>query len=220
MIVLQQIHKIYANGVHALRNLSLHVPRGTYWSIVGASGSGKTTLLQLLGCLDVPTAGDYLLQGIATQDLDTEALARLRRALIGFVFQSFRLSSDLTALENVALPLIFRGVPRAEREERAADALLAVGLGHRMQHLPCALSGGQQQRTAIARAMCCKPALLLADEPTGNLDPQSAREVLDLFDTLQQDGHTIVLITHDPAVAARAEHCCTMQNGCLYPTDA
>lgn len=215
MIVLEHVHKFYPAGVHALRDVSLHVRHGEYLSIIGASGSGKTTLMQILGCLDVPTSGSYRLRGIPTATMSPDELAQMRGEWIGFVFQSFRLSPDLTALENVALPLVFRNIPRAEREARAAEALCAVGLSDRIHHRPDALSGGQQQRTAIARAMCSNPALLLADEPTGNLDPQSAREVLGLFDTLHEAGHTLLLITHDRNVASRADRSLTMEHGNL-----
>lgn len=199
----------------ALHAVDLFVPAGEYISIVGASGSGKTTLMQILGCLDAPTMGQYLLAGEDVSALSPNALARVRGEKIGFVFQSFRLSSDLNALENVALPLAFRGVPRREREERAAKALDSVGLTARARHRPDALSGGQQQRVAIARAMCGEPAILLADEATGNLDAVAAREVLALFDQLHAAGNTLVLITHDEAVARRASRTVTITQGRL-----
>lgn len=216
MIKLQKVCKIYDKGdVCALRDVNLSIARGDYLSIVGASGSGKTTLMHILGCMDAPTSGQYLLRGMDVGGLDHNALARIRNREIGFVFQSFRLSPDMTALENAALPLLFRGVPKREREQRAAAALARVGLAGRMDHRPDMLSGGQQQRVAIARAVCAEPAVLLADEPTGNLDPASAAEVLRLFDALHDAGNTIVLITHDRAVAARASRCAAIENGIL-----
>ena len=216
MITLSNVCKIYEkSGVHALQDVSLTVPDGEFVSIIGASGSGKTTLMQILGGLDSATSGRYLLGGRDVSALRADELAGLRGREIGFVFQSFCLSSDLTALENVALPLLFRGVPRRVREARAAEALRRVGLSKRMRHRPGALSGGQQQRVAIARAVCGNPRLLLADEPTGNLDPGAAGEVLRLFDELHAAGHTIVLITHDKTVAQRAERTVIIEDGRL-----
>ena len=216
MILLRKVCKIYDKGsVCALRDIDLDIEQGEYVSIVGASGSGKTTLMHILGCMDTPTSGQYVLGGRDVGALDADALARIRGREIGFVFQSFRLSPDLTALQNVALPLLFRGMARRERERYAAAALERVGLAHRMQHRPDMLSGGQQQRVAIARAVCAQPSVLLADEPTGNLDPASAREVLTLFDELHDAGHTIVLITHDNTVAARAHRRVTIEDGRL-----
>lgn len=214
--MLRKVCKIYdKGGVCALRDIDLDIAQGEYVSIVGASGSGKTTLMHILGCMDTPTSGSYVLGGRDVGALDADALARIRGREIGFVFQSFRLSPDLTALQNVALPLLFRGMARREREHYAATALERVGLAHRMQHRPDMLSGGQQQRVAIARAVCGQPSVLLADEPTGNLDPASAREVLALFDELHEAGHTIVLITHDNTVAGRAHRQVTIEDGRL-----
>lgn len=216
MILLRKVCKIYdKGGVCALRDIDLDIAQGEYVSIVGASGSGKTTLMHILGCMDTPTSGSYVLGGRDVGALDADALARIRGREIGFVFQSFRLSPDLTALQNVALPLLFRSMARREREHYAATALERVGLAHRMQHRPDMLSGGQQQRVAIARAVCGQPSVLLADEPTGNLDPASAREVLALFDELHEAGHTIVLITHDNTVAGRAHRQVTIEDGRL-----
>ena len=212
MITLDNVCKIYdKGGVHALRDINLTVPDGQFLSIIGASGSGKTTLMQILGCLDSPTSGRYLLGGRDVGAMGDRELATLRGREIGFVFQSFRLSPDLNALENVALPLLFRGVPRKEREARAAEALERVGLAGRMRHRPYALSGGQQQ----ARAAAHRPRLLLADEPTGNLDPRASAEVMGLFDELHAAGHTIILITHDGAVARRAERTAAIEDGRL-----
>lgn len=190
--------------MEALRGVDLHARQGDYLSISGASGSGKTTLMHILGLLDAPTAGRYLLDGADVSALAAEERARLRGRAIGFVFQSFRLLQDLSALENVALPLAFQGVPERARRARAEELLEAVGLAGLAGRRPKALSGGQQQRVAIARALAARPRVLLADEPTAGLDPAATREVLSLFDRLHDGGHTIILITHDPKVAARA----------------
>ncbi|RKJ77195.1 ABC transporter ATP-binding protein [Butyricicoccus sp. 1XD8-22] len=205
MITLENICKIYDRGrVEALRGVSLTVSRGDYLSVTGASGSGKTTLMHILGLLDAPTSGRYLLDGEDVSQLPPEERARLRGQAVGFVFQSFRLLPDLTALENAALPLAFQGVPERVRLARARELLEAVGLAGREGHRPKALSGGQQQRVAIARALAAGPRLLLADEPTAGLDPEAASGVLALFDRLHKSGHTLILITHDPKAAARA----------------
>ena len=205
MITLENICKIYDRGrVEALRGVSLTVSRGDYLSVTGAAGSGKTTLMHILGLLDAPTSGRYLLDGEDVSQLPPEARARLRGQAVGFVFQSFRLLQDLTALENAALPLAFQGVPERVRLARARELLEAVGLAGREGHRPKALSGGQQQRVAIARALATGPRLLLADEPTAGLDPEAASGVLALFDRLHKSGHTLILITHDPKAAARA----------------
>lgn len=211
---LQDICKTYDGGrVQALDHIDLHVPPGTYLSITGASGSGKTTLLHILGCLMRPTSGTYLLNGVDVGALSERERTALRAREIGFVFQDFRMVPRMNVIENVALPLTFRGVSREEREARAVDALCMVGLGHRLRHAPVTLSGGQQQRAAIARALCASPSLLLADEPTGNLDPQAAADVLALFDRLHESGKTIVLITHDQKAAARAAHSIRIRDG-------
>ena len=191
--------------VTALDRVSLHVPRGQYAAIIGPSGSGKSTLMHLLGCLDAPTGGQYFLRGRDVSALPPEALAQVRGAEIGFVFQGFQLLPRLTAVENVALPLLLTGVPRDERLARARELLTRVGLGARLDHRPAQLSGGQQQRVAVARALARDPALLLADEPTGNLDEAATEEVLALFDALHREGRTILLITHAPLVADRAQ---------------
>lgn len=211
MILLENICKLYPRGnVTALDNINLHIAAGDYVSIVGASGSGKTTLMHILGCLDTPTHGTYLLDGHpiygdGRRPSVTDAqLSHLRGRQIGFIFQNFCLMPSLSALDNVALPLLFQGMPPALRQDCAVDALCTVGLGDRLHHTPSMLSGGQQQRVAIARALCTHPKVLLADEPTGNLDPQSAAEVLALFDQLHHAGCTIVLITHDLHAAQRA----------------
>ena len=214
MLCLQNVCKIYDRGrVTALRSVDLHVARGEYLSVTGASGSGKTTLMQIMGCLLRPTSGEYRLDGVDVGALDEGARTALRAKKLGFVFQNFRLLPRMNVVENVALPLTFQGLPRAEREERAVDALCMVGLGNRLRHDPSTLSGGQQQRVAIARALCAGPDVLLADEPTGNLDPAAAAEVLRLFDRLHESGRTIVLITHDREAAARAERTIRIENG-------
>lgn len=201
--------------MRALDGLNLSVPRGAYLSISGVSGSGKSTLMHILGLLDRPTTGNYQFDGVDTDTLSANDCAALRGREIGFVFQSFRLLDELEALENVALPLTFAGVGRKERLSRAAALLEAVGLYDRRFHHPNELSGGQQQRVAIARALAAEPSLLLADEPTGNLDPVSTQEVLALFDRLHDEGRTIILITHDRAVAARAQTRAVIENGRL-----
>lgn len=192
-------------GLRVLNDIALQVGRGEYVSIVGPSGSGKSTLMHLIGCLDTPTAGRYRLDGVDVAGLNQKALCRVRQEKIGFVFQGYQLLKKLTALENVAFPLMLRGVPAKKREAAAMEALERVGLSQRARHLPSQLSGGQQQRVSIARALCYSPALLLCDEPTGALDTGSRDEVLSLLWELHTHGHTIVVITHDPAVAAHGE---------------
>ncbi len=216
VIDVQRVHKTYGSGptaVHALRGVDLVVRRGAYVAIMGASGSGKSTLLNVLGCLDVASRGSYRLDGIDVRDFNERQLALVRNRKIGFVFQSFHLLANTTALRNVELPLVYAGVSRAERHRRAMAALDLVGLTDRAHHRPNELSGGQQQRTAIARALVTGPALVLADEPTGNLDSLTSREVLDIFDQLNAAGKTIVLITHEPDVAARAQRVVHMLDG-------
>jgi putative ABC transport system ATP-binding protein len=207
VIAVERVTKSYAMGemtVHALRGVSLRIERGDFVAIMGSSGSGKSTLMNILGCLDVPTTGRYLLDGTDVRGYDDDDLADVRNRKIGFVFQSFNLIPRTRALANVELPLAYAGVSRAERRRRATAALRAVGMGDRIDHLPSELSGGQQQRVAVARAIVAAPPLLLADEPTGNLDSRSTAEVLDVFDGLSEQGRTIVLITHEEEVAARA----------------
>ena len=214
MLSLQGVCKTYDAGrVQALDHIDLHVPAGSYLSITGTSGSGKTTLLHILGCLMRPTSGEYLLNGENVGALTEQERTALRARRIGFVFQDFRLVPRMNVIENVALPLTFQGISREEREARAVDALCMVGLGHRLRHAPATLSGGQQQRVAIARALCTSAPLLLADEPTGNLDPQAAADVFALFDRLHENGKTIVLITHDQKAAARAPRQIRIENG-------
>ena len=190
--------------VHALEGASLQVAEGEFVAIIGPSGSGKSTLMNILGCLDRPTSGQYILDGVPVEELDDDGLAEVRSRMIGFVFQNFNLLPRTSALENVAMPLLYQGVPKKERLARAQAALERVGLGDRLDHEPTELSGGQQQRVAIARALVTEPRLILADEPTGNLDSQTGEEVLQLFHDLNDAGATIVLITHDSDVAVRA----------------
>jgi putative ABC transport system ATP-binding protein len=207
IIRLDRINRTYAMGklaVHALNDVSLQVRPGEFVAIFGPSGSGKSTMMNILGCLDRPTAGQYLLAGTPVARLDDDALARLRSRTIGFVFQSYNLLPRTTALENVATPLLYQNVSRRERAVRAVAALERLGLGDRLDHDPSELSGGQQQRVAIARAIVTDPAMLLADEPTGNLDSASGREVMGLLHELNEAGRTIVLITHDAEVAGAA----------------
>lgn len=207
MIRVKELYKVYrgaGTAVQALRGVSMEVMRGEFAAIIGPSGSGKSTLMNVLGCLDTADSGQYLLDGEEVTHLDSDGLAHVRGHKIGFVFQNFNLLPRLTAAENVALPLMYRGIAAKERAEWAEAALEKVGLFHRKAHLPAQMSGGQQQRVAIARALCARPRLLLCDEPTGALDVDSRNEILDLLDDLHADGHTIVLITHDPFVASRA----------------
>ncbi|MEO8743629.1 MAG: ABC transporter ATP-binding protein [Lysobacteraceae bacterium] len=211
--------KVYLPGseaeVVALHGADLRIARGEFVAIMGASGSGKTTLMNLIGCLDTPTSGRYLCDGVDVATLDAEERAVLRGEKIGFVFQGFNLLHRLTALENVMMPLGYAGTPHAERAGRAYEALAAVGLGERASHRPSELSGGQQQRVAIARALINTPSLILADEPTGALDSKTGEEILALFKRLQSEGHTVVLITHDAQIAAHADRTCVMRDGRL-----
>jgi putative ABC transport system ATP-binding protein len=212
--------KVYAAGteaeVVALKDVDLRIGRGEFVAIMGPSGSGKSTLMNLVGCLDTPTAGRYACDGIDVATLDAEALARLRRDKIGFVFQGFNLLPRMSALDNVAMPLGYAQVPHVERQQRAFDALAAVGLRDRVSHRPSELSGGQQQRVAIARALINAPPILLADEPTGALDSKTGEEILALFKRLRDDEHTVVLITHDAEVAAHADRIFVMHDGELH----
>lgn len=208
MIDMRDISKVYLVGdeeVWALNHANLKVRPGEFTSIIGPSGSGKSTLMNIIGCLDMADAGVYLLDGIPIEDYSENELAHIRNRKIGFVFQSFNLIPKLTAFENVELPLIYQKVKKSERKERAEAALERVGLINRARHLPTELSGGQQQRVAIARAIVTKPSLILADEPTGNLDSKTSGEIMELFHELHDSGNTIVLITHDPNVAAQAK---------------
>jgi putative ABC transport system ATP-binding protein len=218
IIQLSGVGRTYSTGrleVHALLDADLRVVPGEFLAIIGPSGSGKSTMMNILGCLDRPTSGEYHLAGIAVADLDDDGLARLRSRAIGFVFQSYNLLPRTTALDNVAAPLLYQGVGRRERTERATAALTRLGLGDRLDHEPSELSGGQQQRVAVARALVTEPALILADEPTGNLDSHTGAEVLALFRELNRAGRTIVLITHDVDVAAAATRQVHIRDGRL-----
>jgi putative ABC transport system ATP-binding protein len=199
--------------VHALRPLDLLVPRNQYLAIMGPSGSGKSTLMNILGCLDTPTRGEYWLNGIAVSQMSDTALAHVRNREIGFVFQTFNLLARATALRNVELPLIYAGVPAPERRRRATAALERVQLGTRLHHRPNELSGGQRQRVAVARALVTEPALLLADEPTGNLDSRTGAEVMAMFEQLHAEGQTIVVVTHDAGVGAHAQRRLVLRDG-------
>ena len=218
VIDLQGITKTYGSGdteVHALRGIDLTITRGDFVAIMGASGSGKSTLMNIIGALDIATSGEYHLDGIDINTLDEDALSIVRNRKIGFIFQSFNLIPRTSALSNVELPLVYRGVRRRERRQRAIEALTAVGLADRMHHMPNELSGGQQQRVAVARALVAEPSLLLADEPTGNLDSRSTTDVLDLMGALHDQGRTIVMITHEDDVAAHAGRVVTLIDGLI-----
>jgi putative ABC transport system ATP-binding protein len=216
LIELDQVRKTYRMGteeVHALDGVDLRVERGEYLAVMGASGSGKSTLMNLLGCLDTPTSGRYLLADTAVESLDDAELAAIRNREIGFVFQTFNLLPRTTALGNVELPLIYSGMPRRERRARARETLVEVGLGDRMDHQPNELSGGQRQRVAIARALVNRPSILLADEPTGNLDSATSVEIMELFDRLHQAGNTVILVTHETDIAAHAHRQVVLRDG-------
>jgi putative ABC transport system ATP-binding protein len=216
LIVVEDLHRHYEVGgevVRALDGVSFSIPRGEFVAIVGQSGSGKSTLMNLLGCLDTPTSGTYRLNGADVQGLTDDQLADLRNKEIGFVFQTFQLLPRASALANVELPLVYRGVSRRARRAQAEAALSAVGLANRMHHRPNELSGGQRQRVAIARALVGEPSMLLADEPTGNQDSATGEEIIRLFDELNRRGHTIVLVTHEPKLAARCPRAIRLSDG-------
>jgi len=218
MIELRDVSKVYQIGeerVHALDHANLRVRPQEFVSIIGPSGSGKSTLMNIIGCLDMADAGEYLLDGMPIEAYSENELARVRNRKIGFVFQSFNLISKLSAEENVELPLIYQGVRTSERRERVREALKRVGLENRAKHLPTELSGGQQQRVAIARALVTRPSLILADEPTGNLDSRTSREILDMFKEMHEQGNTIVLITHDNDIARQAKRIVHILDGRL-----
>ena len=218
MIRLENITKTYekhGQTLRALENVSLHVPKGDFLAITGPSGSGKTTLMNILGCLDRPTTGKYLLEGTTVEGLGGAAAADIRNRKIGFIFQSFNLIGSMSALENVELPLVLRGESRKSRRQKALEALERVGLQARAGHRPAELSGGQQQRVAIARVLAAQPPLILADEPTGNLDGATSREILSILQQLHGEGQTIVMITHDAGIAAAAPRQMRMEQGRL-----
>ena len=219
VIKTEELVKMYQMGtemVHALSGVDLQIRKGEYVAIMGPSGSGKSTLMNLIGCLDSPSSGKYWLAGRLVSDLDDDELAYIRNKEIGFVFQTFNLLPRATALHNVELPLIYNGTHAAERIERAEAALRAVGLGDRMHHKPNELSGGQRQRVAIARALINRPSIILADEPTGNLDSKTGDEIMALFDELQSKGNTIVLVTHEPDIAEYAHRVVMIRDGKIF----
>ncbi|MBI5118377.1 ABC transporter ATP-binding protein [Candidatus Poribacteria bacterium] len=216
LISLKNITKVYNSSeveVHALRGVSIDIQKGEFVSIIGPSGSGKTTLMDIIGCLSRPTSGEYYLDGNNVSNLDDDTLAELRNKKIGFVFQTFNLLPRLTALQNVELPLIYGGVTSKERVRRARELLESVGLADRIHHKPSALSGGQIQRVAVARALVNRPSLILADEPTGNLDSKSEAEVTAILRELHEKGNTIVIVTHNPAVAEQAKRIVSVKDG-------
>ena len=218
VIDIQGITKTYVNGklsVPVLYGIDLQVNKGEFVSIMGPSGSGKSTFMNILGCLDRPTTGSYRLNGDEVATLSDDELAFVRNKQIGFVFQSFNLSTKLTALENVALPMIYAGMDKKSRNERAAALLSSVGLGDRMDHLPSELSGGQRQRVAIARALANNPAIIMADEPTGNLDSKSTIDVMNIFRGLYDEGRTIILVTHEPEIATYASRNVVLRDGLI-----
>ena len=216
LIRLENLQKAYptsAGAIYALRDITLRVEEGEFLAVVGQSGSGKSTLMNILGCLDTPTSGRYWLREEDVSRLSDDEQSVIRGRTIGFVFQGFHLIPGLDALENVELPLLYRGMGRDERRRLAADCLEQVGLGNRLHHRPGEMSGGQQQRVAIARAIAAKPPIILADEPTGNLDSRSGREVMALLHALHREGHTVILITHDPAIASEANRRICIHDG-------
>jgi putative ABC transport system ATP-binding protein len=216
IIRLEKIVKSYVMGdeiIYALRDISLQIFQNEYVAFMGPSGSGKTTLMNILGCLDTPTSGTYILNGNLVSQMEDKELARVRNKEIGFIFQSFNLLPKLTALENVALPLVYAGLPLKERLEKAKNALISVGLEHRLDHKPNEVSGGQRQRIAIARALVNQPSILLADEPTGNLDSKTSHEIMALFEELNKQGNTIILVTHEEDIAQYAKRIVRLRDG-------
>ena len=224
LIDIKNVYKIYNEGldseVRALNGVSLQIDRKEFVAIIGASGSGKSTLMNVIGCLDIPTYGEYALDGEEITELTDRELSRIRNKEIGFIFQGFNLIEDLTALENVELPLIYRGTRPSERRGLAELALEKVGLADRMQHHPKEMSGGQQQRVAIARALACKPPIILADEPTGNLDSRTSADVMALLREMHSEGSTVILITHDDGIAASAERVVRIKDGQIVADSA
>ena len=223
IIQVQEVHKYYDLGetqVHALRGVSVQIERGEFVAIMGASGSGKSTFMNILGCLDKPSSGRYLLEGIEVSSLSKKELAAIRNRKIGFVFQGFNLLSRTTALENVELPTLYAQITKEEGQKRAREALALVGLADRMKHFPSQLSGGQQQRVAIARGLVNRPSILLADEPTGNLDSRTSVEIMEVFQKLNDDGLTVVLVTHEPDIAQYAKRSIQFRDGKIRRDEA
>ncbi len=210
---LTRTYQLGAEEIHALRGIDMVIEQGEYVAVMGPSGSGKSTLMNIIGCLDRPSAGQYILDGTPVESMDDDELAAVRNRKIGFVFQTFNLLARTSALANVELPLVYARIPRLERRRMAEEALTAVGLADRMSHQPNELSGGQRQRVAIARALVNKPSLLLADEPTGNLDSQTGREILELFRTLHNNGNSIIMVTHETDVAQEAKRVIHLRDG-------
>lgn len=216
LIEIRDICKVYnpgENEVRALDHVSLNIEKGEFVAIIGQSGSGKSTLMNMLGCLDVPTSGTYILNGSDVSDMTDDELSDIRNQEIGFIFQGFNLIAGLDAMENVELPLIYRGVGKKERHRLAVTALTKVGLGHRMDHRPAEMSGGQQQRVAIARAIAQAPPVILADEPTGNLDTASSKEIIEILKELHKEGRTVIIITHDNEIAEQARRVIRIRDG-------
>ena len=218
IISIKELKKTYVMGsekVHALQSVTIDILPNEYVALMGPSGSGKSTLMNLLGCLDTPTAGAYVLNGTNVSEMEDNELAEVRNKDIGFVFQTFNLLPRLSSLDNVALPLVYAGIPKSKREDQAATSLEAVGLGDRMDHKPNELSGGQRQRVAIARALVNNPAIILADEPTGNLDTKTSIEIMEIFERLHQSGNTIIVVTHEPDIAQHAHRIIRLRDGLI-----
>ncbi|RMG87694.1 MAG: ABC transporter ATP-binding protein [Bacteroidetes bacterium] len=216
IISVRNLRKTYymgSNVIHAVKDISLDIYKNDYVALMGPSGSGKSTLMNLLGCLDTPTSGDYILNGINVSTMDDNELAAVRNKEIGFVFQTFNLLPRLSALENVALPLVYAGVSKSAREAKAQEVLDAVGLGDRVHHKPNELSGGQRQRVAIARALVNNPSIILADEPTGNLDSKTSYEIMGIFEEIHRNGNTVILVTHEPDIAEHAHRIIRLKDG-------
>ena len=212
---LRKTYEVGGTEVRALDGFDIEIAKGSYVALMGPSGSGKSTLMNILGCLDTPTSGSYVLNGSDVSKLDDDSLAEIRNREIGFIFQTFNLLPRYTALENVALPMIYAGIPKADRMKRAKEVLAKVGLGDRMDHQPNELSGGQRQRVAVARALVMNPSIILADEPTGNLDSVTSSGIMDLLGEINRDGNTVIVVTHEEEIAARAERTIRLRDGKL-----
>jgi putative ABC transport system ATP-binding protein len=212
---LRKTYEVGGTEVRALDGFDIEIAKGSYVALMGPSGSGKSTLMNILGCLDTPTSGSYVLNGSDVSKLDDDSLAEIRNREIGFIFQTFNLLPRYTALENVALPMIYAGIPKADRIKRAKEVLVKVGLGDRMDHKPNELSGGQRQRVAVARALVMNPSIILADEPTGNLDSVTSSGIMDLLGEINRDGNTVIVVTHEEEIAARAERTIRLRDGTL-----